>query len=293
MARAPEHARFMHCLPASRGVEATDEVMDSPQSIIYDQSENRLHTEKGLLAWYVYPRLQHPTAGAAPLPRGPHRGLPRRPRAALSDYRTTGRKWRLVRQRFARRPRRRDPARRGALRMFDMILFSVCAILLLSQVTLTAQIGPSAIIWTVADHRAVLPALRPDDRRARLDLSGHRRHLLLGGARVRQPVGHPHLVVVLGERRPLGAVGLPDVLRGAVGDVLPRPRLLAAGADRPRAGGGQLGRQPGGPGHRQVGVQPRRADHRRRHRGARASAVSCRLSATTARRPRSSGRPTR
>ena len=41
-------------------------------------------------------------------------------------------------------------SRRGALRMFDMILFSVCAILLLSQVTLTAQIGPSAIIWTVA-----------------------------------------------------------------------------------------------------------------------------------------------
>lgn len=61
MARAPEHARFMHCLPASRGVEATDEVMDSPASIIYDQSENRLHTEKGLLAWYVYPRIQHPT----------------------------------------------------------------------------------------------------------------------------------------------------------------------------------------------------------------------------------------
>lgn len=38
----------------------------------------------------------------------------------------------------------------GALRMFDMILFSVCAILLLSQVTLTAQTGPSAIIWTIA-----------------------------------------------------------------------------------------------------------------------------------------------
>jgi len=43
------------------------------------------------------------------------------------------------------------PARgAGALRMFDMILFSVCAILLLSQVTLTAQTGPSAILWTVA-----------------------------------------------------------------------------------------------------------------------------------------------
>ncbi|HEX2893700.1 MAG TPA: ornithine carbamoyltransferase [Marmoricola sp.] len=61
MARAPAYAKFMHCLPASRGVEATDEVMDSPQSIIYDQSENRLHTEKGLLAWYVYPRITHPT----------------------------------------------------------------------------------------------------------------------------------------------------------------------------------------------------------------------------------------
>ena len=36
-----------------------------------------------------------------------------------------------------------------ALRMFDMILFSVCAILLLSQVTLTAQIGPSAVVWTL------------------------------------------------------------------------------------------------------------------------------------------------
>lgn len=60
--QAPAHCRFMHCLPASRGVEATDEVMDSPQSIIFDQSENRLHTEKGLLVWFVYPRLKHPSA---------------------------------------------------------------------------------------------------------------------------------------------------------------------------------------------------------------------------------------
>jgi putrescine carbamoyltransferase len=51
----------MHCLPASRGVEATDEVMDHPRSIIFDQSENRLHTEKGLLVYFLYPRLKKPS----------------------------------------------------------------------------------------------------------------------------------------------------------------------------------------------------------------------------------------
>ena len=50
MARAPEDAIFMHCLPAHRGDEVTDEVMDSPASVVFDQSENRLHTQKALLA---------------------------------------------------------------------------------------------------------------------------------------------------------------------------------------------------------------------------------------------------
>jgi putrescine carbamoyltransferase len=59
--KAPSHCKFMHCLPASRGVEATDEVMDHPRSIIFDQSENRLHTEKGLLVYFVYPRLKQPS----------------------------------------------------------------------------------------------------------------------------------------------------------------------------------------------------------------------------------------
>jgi putrescine carbamoyltransferase len=62
MKKAPEHCKFMHCLPASRGVEVTDEVMDSDRSIIYDQSENRLHTEKGILAWLVAPRMKRPSA---------------------------------------------------------------------------------------------------------------------------------------------------------------------------------------------------------------------------------------
>ena len=59
--QAPAHCKFMHCLPASRGVEATDEVMDHPRSIIFDQSENRLHTEKGLLVYFLYPRLKKPS----------------------------------------------------------------------------------------------------------------------------------------------------------------------------------------------------------------------------------------
>jgi ornithine carbamoyltransferase len=50
MARAPKDAIFMHCLPAHRGDEVTDEVMDSPASVAFDQSENRLHAQKAVLA---------------------------------------------------------------------------------------------------------------------------------------------------------------------------------------------------------------------------------------------------
>jgi ornithine carbamoyltransferase len=50
MARAPEDALFMHCLPAHRGDEVTDDVIDSPASVVFDQSENRLHTQKALLS---------------------------------------------------------------------------------------------------------------------------------------------------------------------------------------------------------------------------------------------------
>ncbi|MCS7033200.1 MAG: ornithine carbamoyltransferase [Phycisphaerae bacterium] len=50
LARAPAHAVVMHCLPAHRGMEITDEVVESPRSLIFPQAENRLHVQKGLLA---------------------------------------------------------------------------------------------------------------------------------------------------------------------------------------------------------------------------------------------------
>ena len=51
MARANKDALFMHCLPAHRGEEVTSEVIDGPQSVVWDEAENRLHAQKGILSW--------------------------------------------------------------------------------------------------------------------------------------------------------------------------------------------------------------------------------------------------
>jgi len=53
LARAKRDAIVLHDLPAHRGEEITDEVMDGPQSAVFDQAENRLHTEKALLCWLL------------------------------------------------------------------------------------------------------------------------------------------------------------------------------------------------------------------------------------------------
>lgn len=51
MTRAKSDAVFMHCLPAHRGEEVTADVIDGPQSVVWDEAENRLHAQKGILAW--------------------------------------------------------------------------------------------------------------------------------------------------------------------------------------------------------------------------------------------------
>jgi ornithine carbamoyltransferase len=53
MAAAPKYALFMHCLPAHRGEEVTDEVIDGPRSVVVNQAANRMHVQKGILVWLL------------------------------------------------------------------------------------------------------------------------------------------------------------------------------------------------------------------------------------------------
>jgi ornithine carbamoyltransferase len=51
MGLADKDAVFLHCLPAHRGEEVTDAVIDGPRSLVWDEAENRIHAQKSILAW--------------------------------------------------------------------------------------------------------------------------------------------------------------------------------------------------------------------------------------------------
>jgi ornithine carbamoyltransferase len=57
MALAKKDALFMHCLPAHRNEEVSAEVLDGPQSVVWDEAENRLHTQKALMEYLLLGKL--------------------------------------------------------------------------------------------------------------------------------------------------------------------------------------------------------------------------------------------
>ena len=58
MASAKPEALFMHCLPAHRGMEVSAEVLDGPQSVVWDEAENRMHVQKALMEYLLLGKIE-------------------------------------------------------------------------------------------------------------------------------------------------------------------------------------------------------------------------------------------
>lgn len=78
VALAAPKSIVMHCLPAHRGAEITDEVMDGPHSVVFDQAENRMHAQKAVLAILMAGKTVHLPSTSAPRRRAVRRVAPRR-----------------------------------------------------------------------------------------------------------------------------------------------------------------------------------------------------------------------
>ena len=61
MSYAKPDALFQHCLPAYRGKEVTPSVIDGPQSVVWDEAENRLHAQKALMTWLIAWQREDPS----------------------------------------------------------------------------------------------------------------------------------------------------------------------------------------------------------------------------------------